>query len=94
MIASGSSVSTMVQKLRAWPMTIDLRDVRADRLEHALDVARRDVLAAGGLDEVLLAVGDLQEAVGVDLTDVAGLEEAVGGEAVRRSPRAGCGSRA
>ena len=37
----------------------------------------RDVLAAGRDDELLLAAGDRQEAVGVELTDVAGVEEAV-----------------
>ena len=36
----------------------DLAGQRADRLEHDLDRLRRDVLAAGGLDQVLLPVGD------------------------------------
>ena len=56
-----------------------LRD-EARRLERVLEVLRRDVLAAGGDDDVLLAVGDLQEAVRVDLADVAGAEPAVVGE--------------
>src|SRR5690606_34894838 len=40
----------------------DVGDVGADRLELALDLGGRDVLAAGGLDQVLLAVGDAQVA--------------------------------
>ena len=56
-----------------------LRD-EARRLQRVLEVLRRDVLAAGGDDQVLLAVGDLQEAVRVDLADVAGPEPAVVGE--------------
>ncbi|AKZ55655.1 hypothetical protein SAM23877_2606 [Streptomyces ambofaciens ATCC 23877] len=55
----------------------DVGDVGADRLELALDLGRRDVLAAGGLDQVLLAVGDAQVAVGRELADVAGVEPAV-----------------
>src|SRR5258708_17433112 len=39
-----------------------LRD-EARGLERVLEVLRRDVLAAGGGDEVLLPVGDLEEAV-------------------------------
>ena len=42
-------------------------------LEHG----RGDVLAAGGDDEFLLAPGDPQEAVSVELTDVATVEPAV-----------------
>jgi hypothetical protein len=50
---------------------------RAERLELALDVGRRDVLAARRLDQVLLAVGDAQVALVVQLADVAGAEEPV-----------------
>src|SRR5262249_32221704 len=53
-----------------------LRDVPR-RLEIALDVLRRDVLAAGGDEDVLLAVGDAHEAVRVDLRDVARAKPAV-----------------
>ena len=53
-----------------------LRDQRV-LLHLGLDVRRGDVLAAGGDDDVLLAAGDLEEAVGVDLADVAGVEPAV-----------------
>ena len=45
--------------------------------EFGLDGLWCDVLAAGGDDDVLLAVGDADEAVVVDLGDVAGEEEAV-----------------
>src|SRR5438128_1056124 len=49
-------------------------------LEQVLDVLRRDVLAAGGDDDVLLAAGDREEAVGVDLAHVARVQPAVAGE--------------
>ena len=47
------------------------------RLEVVLEVLRGDVLAAGGDDDVLLPVGDLDEAVRVDLGDVPRVEPAV-----------------
>src|SRR4051794_6844243 len=53
-----------------------LRDVGA-LLDLGLEVRRRDVLAARGDDDVLLAAGDREVAVGVDLPDVAGVEPAV-----------------
>src|SRR5581483_1167153 len=56
-----------------------LRD-ETRRLERVLEVLRGDVLAAGGDDQVLLAVGDPEEAVRVDLADVARAEPAVLGE--------------
>ena len=46
-------------------------------LQLVLEVLRRDVLAAGGDDDVLLAVGDHEEAVVVDVPDVAGVHEAL-----------------
>ena len=49
-------------------------------LQLVLDQGGRDVLAAGGDDQLLLPVGDLQEAVGVELADVAGVQPAVGVE--------------
>src|SRR5205814_10436292 len=55
----------------------DLADQLARRLESALDRLRRDVLAAARLDEVLLAIGDAQVIVRVDVADVAGVEPAV-----------------
>ena len=48
--------------------------------EAQLDVGGRHVLAAGGDQDVLLAVDDLQEAVVGEAADVAGLEPAVLGE--------------
>ena len=54
-----------------------LRDVLR-LLQLVLDVLRRDVLPAGGDEDVLLAVGDAQEAVVVDLPDVAGTQPAIG----------------
>ena len=49
------------------------------RLARVLEVLGRDVPAAGD-EDVLLAVGDPQEAVLVDRADVAGVEPAVGVE--------------
>src|SRR3954454_18757291 len=46
-------------------------------LQRRLDVGRRDVLAAGRDDELLLPVDDAQVAVLVELTDVAGVQPAV-----------------
>jgi hypothetical protein len=53
-------------------------------LRQVLDRLRRDVLAARGDDDVLLAVGDPQEAAAVDLADVAGVEPPVGVDHLRR----------
>ena len=62
-----------------------LRDGR-DLLEPALEVLRRDVLAAGGDQQLLPAVRHAQEAVGVDLADVARAEPALGVERLLASP--------
>ncbi len=53
----------------------DLFDELA-RLELVFDRLGRHVLAARGLDQVLLAIGDPEEAVVVELADVAGVEPA------------------
>ena len=45
-------------------------------LDHALDRLRRDVLAAGGDDQILLSVGDLEETVRVEQAHVTGMEPA------------------
>jgi hypothetical protein len=45
--------------------------------EIVLEVLGCDVLPAGGDDEVLLSVGNDEEAVGVDLADVAGSQPPV-----------------
>jgi hypothetical protein len=52
-----------------------LRDERM-RLERVLEVLRRDVLPARGDEDVLLAVGDREEAVLVEVADVAGAQPA------------------
>ena len=57
-------------------------------LQEVLDVLRSDVLASGGLDEILLAIRDAKEAVGVDLADVAGMKPAFANPTTRRSPPA------
>ena len=51
-----------------------------DRRRTRLDVRGRDVLAAGGDEDVLLAIDDLEEAVVGPAADVAGPEPAVVGE--------------
>ncbi len=45
--------------------------------QTVLEHRRGDVLAAGGHDELLLAADDLEEPVGVDLAEIAGVEPAV-----------------
>ena len=62
-----------------------LADLRLER-QIALDARRRDHVAARGLDEILLAVGDADIAVGIDLADIAGVQPAVD-EARAQSPR-------
>ena len=54
------------------------------RLEGSLDRLRRDVLASGGDEQVLLPIRDPQEAVVVEGPDVAGVEPAVHDRFVRR----------
>src|ERR1019366_10283710 len=49
----------------------------------ALDVYRRDVLAARGDDQVRLAAGDLQEPVVGDRAEIAGLKPPVGRDRLR-----------
>src|SRR3954454_21788069 len=53
-------------------------------LDFGLEVGGGDVLAAGGDDDVLFAAGDLDEALGVDLADVAGVEPALDDRLPRR----------
>ena len=50
----------------------DLADVGTRDLQHALNLLRSNVLAARGLDQVLLPVSDPQITLLVQLTDVAG----------------------
>jgi hypothetical protein len=57
------------------------------RLEPVLYHLRRDVLAAGGDDDILLPVGDGEIAVSVDKADVAGLKPSVFGKDLFRFPR-------
>ena len=68
-----------------------LRDVLV-LLEAVLEVGGRDVLAARGDDDVLLAAGDVEEAVLVDAADVAGVQPAVDDRLARWPPRS-CSSR-
>ena len=58
----------------------DVGDLRV-RVEHVLDFLGRDVLALAD-DDVLEAAGDDDGAVLVEARQVAGVEEAVGGERV------------
>ena len=52
-------------------------------LELVFDGLWGDHFAAGGLEQFLLAVGDVEESVVIETGDVAGAEEAVGVEAFR-----------
>src|SRR6202165_1256256 len=54
-----------------------MRDERV-LLPELLDVAGRDVLATGGDDEILLAVGDAQVPIAVELADITGVQPPVG----------------
>src|SRR6185312_10599853 len=45
--------------------------------QEPLDPRRRNHVAAGILDEVALAIGDLEVAVAVQLADIAGMEPAI-----------------
>src|SRR5207302_6838129 len=64
------------------PAVTDDQRVRDERisLQQLLDVLRRDLLAAGGGDQILLPVRDPEEAVAVELADVARPEPAVAAE--------------
>ena len=61
-----------------------LADLRLQR-QNAFDPLRRDVVAARVDDDVLLAVGDLEEAVLIDHADVAGVQPAIA-QHLARSP--------
>ena len=63
------------------------------RADPVLEDGRGDVLAAGGHEDLLLAAGDPDEALVVDLADVAGVEPAVAPRAPRRSRRRCASSR-
>ena len=62
-----------------WLALSDHDRAQHERVSHQamLERQRCDVLAAGGLEERLLAVGDLEETFGVDLADVARVDPAV-----------------
>ena len=53
-------------------------------LELVLDRLRRDQLAARGLEQLLLAVGDVEKSIGVEVGDVAGAEPAFGCRSTRQ----------
>src|SRR5215207_3168138 len=55
-----------------------LTDIGTGDLQHTLNLLRRNVLAARGLDQVLLTVSDPQITLLVKLPNVAGGEPAVG----------------
>ena len=75
----GSRTSTAcTRSLRSDRHADDRRVAHAgDRVQHALDVLRKDVQPFGRDDHFLLAAADEQLAVGADLADVAGVEPAV-----------------
>src|SRR5216683_7039163 len=53
-----------------------LGDLRLER-QVSLDARRRDHVAARVLDEIALAVGDLEVALAVELADIAGMQPAI-----------------
>ena len=63
-----------------WPAVADGAGLPHQRvlLEQVLEVGRRDVLTAGGDDQLLLAVDDADVAVAVNGPDVAGVQPTVG----------------
>ena len=77
---SASRVTRPPMNGRWSPTTMHWRDEHV-RPQPVLEHRRRDVLAARGDDDLLLAAGDPHEAVVVDLAEVAGVEPAV-----RRAP--------
>ena len=74
--APGSTVTSAATYGLRSPTTTRLRHDRV-RLQVVLEVLGSDVLAAGRHDDVLLAVRDHEEAVVVDVPDVAGVHEAL-----------------
>ena len=72
--ASASRAMSTVRYGRSSPMTT-ASPMRGRLLELHLDERRVHVLPARGDDDVLLAVGDVQEPVGVQVPDVAGVHE-------------------
>ena len=76
----GSASSSRVISAAMNGLLVADHDALADQRVGAQPVLQDgggDVLAARGDQQLLLAAGDLQEAVGVELADVAGVEEAV-----------------
>lgn len=57
---------------------------KRQRCQVHFEVGRRDIFAAGGDDEILLAPGDVQEAIGVEMAGVAGVKPAAGESASSR----------
>jgi hypothetical protein len=61
--------------------------MKREARKFVLDDLRGHVLAAAGLEHLLLAVGDAQEAVLREFADVAGVQPALRGRAFPRSFR-------
>ena len=78
-------VTSAAMNGRPSPTTMHWLDQRVGA-QPVLEHRRGDVLAAGGDQDLLLAPGDPDEALVVDLADVAGVEPAVGARAPRRWP--------
>ena len=74
--SGSSSVISAAMYGRRSPTTIAC-EMNRDALSVVLEVLRRHVLPAGGDEDVLLAVGDLHEAVLVDRRHVARVQPAV-----------------
>ncbi len=55
-------------------MSVHVADERILALDGRFDVGRRQVLASRGDDEMLLTISDAQEALFIDVTDIAGVK--------------------
>ena len=86
----GNQCDTVIS---GFPENHELTGIGTDRHEPRLDRRRGDVLATGGLEDVLDPAGHGKEPVGVDVAHVAGAQPAVVGERLGRLIAAGCGIR-
>ena len=75
--ATSGSSTTSAETNGRWSPMAHAWPIERDRLERGLEVGRADVLAAGGDDQLLLAVDDAEVAVVVELADVARVQPTV-----------------
>src|SRR3546814_1710540 len=73
--------------MRYWSSDACSSDVVGSACQRSIDIGRRDRLALAGLERILDAAGEVQEAVIVDATAIAGAQPAVIGERFARFRR-------